>query len=180
MDAAEIVISERGITGASISEIAAAAGVAVGTVYNHFADRDALVRALFRERRAPIAPMIRAAAEVHAGSFEAELRRFVRRVLEILEQHARFVRIAFEAAAARSRDPSSRATSVLVELRKAVEVVVARGFPRALDARFSAALAPILVGAIRAVVLEELAGAGQFLRHADVLVDIVLDGSRRR
>lgn len=179
VDAAELVISKRGLADASMAEIAATAGVAVGTVYNHYADRDALVAALFRARRAAIVPAIREAAEVRAGSFEAELRRFVRRVLEILEQHRAFVRIVFEARAGGIHDRSSRTTTVHSALRGVTEAVLARGH-RAIDARTRTVHAPMLVGAIRAVVLEELGAGGNFSSHADALVDVFLDGARRR
>ena len=53
LDAAEAVIADKGIAGASIAAIAARAGVAVGTLYNYFPDRDGVVEALFQARRAP-------------------------------------------------------------------------------------------------------------------------------
>ena len=50
LDAAEEVFGERGID-ASMELIAARAGVAVGTLYNHFANREALINALMQARR---------------------------------------------------------------------------------------------------------------------------------
>lgn len=172
------MISQRGLADASIAEIAATAGVAVGTVYNYYADRDALVAALFRARREAIVPSIREAAEVRTGSFEAELRRFVRRVLEVLEQHRTFVRIVFEARTGGTGDRSRTAT-VHGALRDAADAVLARGH-RAVDPHARTIHAPVLVGAIRAVVFEELGTGGDFARHADALVDVFLDGVRRR
>lgn len=173
------MISQRGLADASIAEIAATAGVAVGTVYNYYADRDALVAALFRARREAIVPSIREAAEVRAGSFEAELRRFVRRVLEVLEQHRTFVRIAFEARTGGGTGDRSRTPTVLSALRDAADAVLARGH-RAVEPHARTIHAPVLVGAIRAVVFEELGAGGDFSRHADALVDVFLDGVRRR
>jgi AcrR family transcriptional regulator len=50
LDAAARVIRERGITGATIREIARAAGVAEGSVYNHFRDKNELITAVHLER----------------------------------------------------------------------------------------------------------------------------------
>jgi AcrR family transcriptional regulator len=47
LEAAAIVFAERGLD-ATLDEVAAAAGVGVGTVYRRFPDKDALVGALFQ------------------------------------------------------------------------------------------------------------------------------------
>lgn len=46
LDAVEDILLERGLDGASIASIAERAGVAVGTLYNYFPDRDAMIQAL--------------------------------------------------------------------------------------------------------------------------------------
>jgi len=51
LDAAEQVFSERGLD-ARLEDIATQAGVAVGTLYNYFADRQALVEAMLETHRA--------------------------------------------------------------------------------------------------------------------------------
>jgi AcrR family transcriptional regulator len=52
--AAEAVFSERG-TSASTGEVAARAGVAVGTVFRHFPTKDALLRAMMKDLLARLA-----------------------------------------------------------------------------------------------------------------------------
>jgi AcrR family transcriptional regulator len=47
--AARDVVRESGLTGAAIAAVAARAGVAVGTVYRHFASRDDLIAQIVRE-----------------------------------------------------------------------------------------------------------------------------------
>src|SRR5512138_2747814 len=49
--AAEEVFAEDGLHAARMERIASRAGVAVGTLYNHFADKEALLAALARSRR---------------------------------------------------------------------------------------------------------------------------------
>jgi AcrR family transcriptional regulator len=48
--AAEEVFAEQGLHSAHVGHIARRAGVAVGTLYNYYKDRDALLAALLRER----------------------------------------------------------------------------------------------------------------------------------
>src|SRR5678815_4687693 len=83
--------------GAGLLPIAKRAGVAVGTLYNYFADREALIRALFESRRARLRPQLLAvvAASSELG-FEARLRRFVTDLLAVFEQHRRFFKVAIE------------------------------------------------------------------------------------
>ncbi|KAA0024311.1 TetR/AcrR family transcriptional regulator [Antrihabitans cavernicola] len=46
--AATTLLAERGYQGLSMASVAAAAGIATGSVYSHFADKSALVTAIFR------------------------------------------------------------------------------------------------------------------------------------
>ena len=68
IDGAIATIAERGLQGASIKEIASAAGVANGTFYNHFEDRDQILReaaaAVAKELTDDVARMV---ADVHDG-----------------------------------------------------------------------------------------------------------------
>ena len=44
------LIAEGGFHGAPAAQIAARAGIGVGTIYRHFSDKDALIHALFQEQ----------------------------------------------------------------------------------------------------------------------------------
>src|SRR5689334_19567729 len=97
LDAAEELIARNGLHAAALVQIAKRAGVAVGTLYNYFTDRDALIRGLFESRRATLRPRLLAASS--AGSelaFEPRLRRFVRDVLAAFEAHRSFLKVAIE------------------------------------------------------------------------------------
>ena len=63
LEAASTVFAERGLD-VSLDEIAAAAGVGVGTVYRRFADKDALIDALFEQKIEEVAGVARAALEI--------------------------------------------------------------------------------------------------------------------
>jgi AcrR family transcriptional regulator len=61
--AAAEVFAERGL-GVSLDDIAAAAGVGVGTVYRRFPDKDALIEALFEQKIRGIEELARRALEM--------------------------------------------------------------------------------------------------------------------
>lgn len=63
LDAAREVFAARGLD-ASLDEVAAHAGVGVGTVYRRFADKGELIDALFEDRVAEVATAARQALEV--------------------------------------------------------------------------------------------------------------------
>jgi AcrR family transcriptional regulator len=76
LDAAARIIREQSITGATIREIARAAGVAEGSVYNHFRDKSELITATHVERLTAVrlsAAVHRLAAQVGQGSVAANL-----------------------------------------------------------------------------------------------------------
>ena len=73
--AAEQVLGEQGF-GARMEDIAERAGVSVGTLYNHFEDRTALLRELLRLRREDlVARLDETLAEVRGRPFRAQLER---------------------------------------------------------------------------------------------------------
>lgn len=188
LDAAEEIIAERGIHQASMSEIAARAGVAVGTVYNHFADRDSLLRALFRARRAIISPeIVRLAETRRAAGFEDRMRGLVGDVLELLERHRRFVVVALEAEQI-GHEPASggSARPVMTALRTATSEIFEAGVAAGQILLTGAAgqaraadidrLVRLLLGAMRGLLRYRLEAGGPFTDDADLLVDVLLRG----
>ena len=63
LDAAEELIVEKGVDGASIAEIAKRAGSSVGAFYHHFKDKKALYYAVFHRMTKTIADLNRQAAD---------------------------------------------------------------------------------------------------------------------
>jgi AcrR family transcriptional regulator len=74
-----------------MNEIATRAGVAVGTLYNHFKDRDALLTALLEARRAGLlAVMDEFLEQPSSGNFSRDLEELMRRMGGYFDQHRRF------------------------------------------------------------------------------------------
>ncbi|HEY8143538.1 MAG TPA: helix-turn-helix domain-containing protein [Kofleriaceae bacterium] len=179
LDAAEEIIAERGVYQAAMSEIAARAGVAVGTVYNHFADRDSLLRELFRARRALISPEIVRLAEAHRSEpFEPRLRGLVADVLALLERHRRFVKVALEAEQIQREPTGGPARPVMTSLQAATAEVLAAG---AAGGRVRAGdvdrLVRLLLGSMRGMLRYRLDAGGPFTDDADLVVDVFLRGA---
>jgi AcrR family transcriptional regulator len=122
LDAAQTVF-EKGIARARMEDIAAEAGVAVGTLYNHFADRRSLLDALVDARQAEFREAMDAVVSGASGEpFARRLERYFQAALGLLERHHAFLSAAWEDEAARSRDFSKR--SALRELRSHAETLV--------------------------------------------------------
>jgi AcrR family transcriptional regulator len=122
--AAESVFIEQGLVGASMSQIAERAGVAVGTLYNRFKDREALLQALLAQRRAELLEEIEAAVQRGGAlGLRQRLTEVVRTVLLQCEQHRPFLRLVL--ASEWAHGPSKEA--MLRGLRERLGEVLAAG-----------------------------------------------------
>jgi AcrR family transcriptional regulator len=98
VDAAESVGASGGLGAMTLQAIAHEAGIAVGTIYNYFVDRNELIEALFARRREELYLAVDDAVKKHASaSFEAQLDTFVRAVLRYFDTRRTFLRLALEA-----------------------------------------------------------------------------------
>lgn len=178
LEAAEDLIAAKGIQGAPLAQIAKKAGVAVGTLYNYFADRDSLIRALFEMRRTTLHPQLRAAvAKAPELPFEDRLRAFVRDVFAVLDAHRKFIKVALETEHIKKLAPSSTPN----DLQAAVTELVSIGIKEKVLAASARELVPIaLSGALKALVMKRIAdNAPLETREADALVTLFLDGARK-
>jgi AcrR family transcriptional regulator len=172
LDAAEELIAARGLHGAALAQIARRAGVAVGTLYNYFTDREALVRALFETRRETLYPRLQLViASGKRLPFEPRLRGFVRGVLEAFDAHRRFIKVALEAEHLKA--PSTTASDLQVAIDDIMRAGVAE---RIIDRDRGVVASFVLAGAIRSVVHRRTAEGSPFVDDADTLVELFLHG----
>src|ERR1700733_5917390 len=90
LDAAEGVFAERGFHGARIQDIAERARIAVGKVYNHFADKDEVLSALLEERTEGLLAQVRDGGDDPKG-FRARLGAPGGRILVYVAGHRRYL-----------------------------------------------------------------------------------------
>ena len=173
LDAVEALAVERGVDATSIAAIAERAGVAVGTLYNYFPDREGMFIALFRARRAEIAPRIAAAATAAAElPFEERLRAFMRGANAAFDDKRAFIQLAITMDATRLI-PND--TSLLEQIQQHVhDILSAAAATGAFSASRVDAYMHVLIGAMRGLKNAQVAADEVF--DADFLVDTFLHG----
>jgi len=82
LDAALVVFLAEGYTAARMDDVAARAGVAKGTIYLHFTDKEALFRSLIQEEIGPVV----AGGESMAAAFEGSTRDLLRQLAGVLQR----------------------------------------------------------------------------------------------
>ncbi len=91
MDAATELFAARGVTSTSIDDIAAAAGIAKGSIYYNFESKAGLVEEIMARNSVLLADALRAATKDRAGT---ELRdELVRGLLRLVQEHAAAARV---------------------------------------------------------------------------------------
>jgi AcrR family transcriptional regulator len=177
LDAAEELIADRGLHAAALAQIARRAGVAVGTLYNYFADREALIAALFENRRGQLRPALHTVTLAGRElGFEPRLHQFVHDMLGVFEIHRRFIKVMIETEHLRLKSSTTGQ-----DLRKGVEEVVAAGVAEGVIDRGIADLFSLTVmAALKGVVLRRIGDGAPLLADAKPLVRLLLDGARTR
>ncbi|MFT3914799.1 MAG: helix-turn-helix domain-containing protein [Anaeromyxobacteraceae bacterium] len=178
LEAAEHVFGEEGFS-ARLDRVAARAGVAVGTLYNHFEDREALVGALSRARREALLARLDAALEAGQGKpFEAQLRSLLAAFGEHVRTHGRFLSRLAQAGEGPAR-AVPRGT-LLDALRARADVLVARGVEVGAlreDGRERFGLA--LVGLARTLLIQALVSGEDFAATEAAVAELFLRGAGR-
>ncbi len=176
LSAAEDVFADAGLHAAHMGEIAERAGVAVGTLYNHFADREALLAGLaearFKELIAEMDGALKASAE---QPFGPRVRALVVAMLTYYERHWKFMQIFLQGETGRYQ----RTFPTLVEamrhkmreVRIRVEKLVAQGVrEKALRPELSDLAPFFLIGMLRSLVMRRL--------HHDPSKGLVVEADR--
>ncbi len=186
LDAAEAVFAERGFHGARIQDIAARARIAVGTVYNHFADKDAVLAALLELRSEEMIALLQPRPG-DPKKFGPRLRARVTRVLSHVEAHRPFFAIAnehglFAGGAAPGARPGHRPLKRVEKFRAVFRTLVEEGIASGdLEPLPVDSLVRFLGGTIRAFVVSSLAEEGAGVEPlAATVVDLFLHGAAHR
>ena len=186
LEAAEDVFSQRGFHKARIQDIAARARMAVGTVYNHFGQKEDVLRALLEERVERILEEL--APRPHDPlAFEENLIARLTRMLEYNAQHRGFFTLASEhgllgSASAAAREvlgprPLRHVERFRRALREIVEEGALTGVLRTTDFDI---LARFFGGALRAVLQSADGETAPPEDQARLAVSLFLNGARRR
>lgn len=182
LEAAAAAFARDGAAYVRIEDIAAHAGIAVGTLYNYFHDRSALIGALLESRTFGLLDSLDAAADVDAP-FPERLGRFVRTLADHFEANQPLLSVLLGEERSRGRDArtASRRHStqqeVLVRAERLLAEGVRGGVLRDGDPWMYAAL---LVGMVRGMASSALTGHARLGDAAPEIVGVFLKGAGRR
>jgi AcrR family transcriptional regulator len=183
--AAEEVFADQGLHAAHMGDIAARAGVAVGTLYNHFKDREALLAGLLEARRHELLGRLDAAAR---GASDQPFRHRLRAVLAVMlnhkQDHRKFFHILMQGEVGRYHETFPSAGSVssetIREVFARVDKLMKQGVREGELRADIADLLPVLfVGIVRAFAIRALAlGADTDVAgETDRLLGFFLEGA---
>ena len=181
------VIARKGMSAATMQEIADEAGVAKGTLYLYFRDRDDLVEKTFESAMDELMVEIDRALETH-GSFEEKLRGVMTAKFAFFSRNRDFFRLYValrmpegDAGSQRrhQRKCEPRYRGRVEKLAAAVEQAIRRGEIRRVDPR---RLALFIIEGSNAVILERLSEPSPPADEVEVefVVSLLVDGVRKR
>jgi AcrR family transcriptional regulator len=177
LDAAEETFAAEGLHSARMNDIAARAGVAVGTLYNHFKDREALLEGLLAVRRQELLSHVDAASD-GPGEFRERLTRMMRGVFDYFAAHRRFFQVYMQDELAQRRAGHARpelARDLYARLEKLVRLGLREKALRREDAELYPAM---LLGVLKGVLLRDEYGRGPAQPvEASVVVRCFLEGA---
>ncbi len=155
--AAEEVFAADGIGRAKMESIASQAGVAVGTLYNYFEDREALLASLVGERRAELLRKLDAAiAAGRREPFEEALLAFLRTLFSHWTDHRELLRVILQADGA---GLVAGRGHLLDEVTRRADTLLRRGRSAGvLRADATGLQAVLLVGMVRNVLRRDASG----------------------
>jgi len=178
LDAAEAVIADRGLEGASTAAIASRAGVAVGTLYNYFPDRDSLIDSLFDARRAEILPRLQEAARAAAKlPAERRLRAYLNDVFAVYDEQRRFMQVVFavDPEPQRAHAAKGKKPIVLTTMTDALVHIL-----RPTSGKRSDEHAQMVLGAMKALVRWRVERGERFAGDGERVADTFLHGIAKR
>jgi len=178
------VIARKGIAAATMQDIAEEAGVAKGTIYLYFKDRDELVDTTFENSINQLHERIDSAMEPHA-TFEAKFRAALKTLFEFFRENREFFRLytaqRFPEGTPHQQRRQQRHCDRYRDRRRKMAGLLSdamdRGEIRRMD---SDRLALFLTEGTNAIVIERVMEENLPSEEQDVdlIVDVILDGIR--
>jgi AcrR family transcriptional regulator len=188
LEAAEDVFVQRGLAGTRMADVARASGLATGTLYNYFANRDALLASLIEQRSQELVVAVRAAAAGDRADARSTLERMVRAGFQHFESH-RALFAVLTAVGGISGKPVAGMPRRCMEAIRTYHDLFGAVLGDAVDAGLVRADVPIsvlvgfLTGALHGVVrtwIAEPGGASPLVDRAPAVVDLFLRGASTR
>lgn len=178
LDAAQDVFSDKGLHAASMNEIAGKAGVAVGTLYNHFADKETIIKELFAARKQEMLDMIDSSLAAHEPTFEAQLLRLVRATFDYYSKHIRFFRLLWADEPQPPMPTLASKPNMMALIHERYEKLMKRGLKeRALRPEGGAHYAVMLMALMRGVGICSVLSDGKKIPPPEFIVQQFLRGA---
>jgi AcrR family transcriptional regulator len=162
LEAAEEVFADAGLHAAHMGEIATRAGVSVGTLYNHFEDRESLLAGLFDARFSEmLAHMDAALRATNSRPFRERLRALVVAMLTYWERHRKFVHIFLQSETGRYQQTFPSVCGIMRakmrDVQQRVEKLTAQGVKeKAIRADLGDLPSFFLIGMMRSLVIRDV------------------------
>ena len=185
LTAAEEVFADQGLHAAHMDEIASRAGVSVGTLYNHFKDREALLAGLLEARRTDLLAQLDEVMRAAGGRSPIDkLRAMVETMLVHKSRHRKFLQILLQGEIGRYEHTFPSAShmpgATLREIHGRVEKVVRQGIKDgSLRADIEGVAPMILMGMVRSLAIRDAFRTthGDPVADAAELFDFFLKGA---
>lgn len=184
LEAAEEIFAERSFHAARIQDIATRARVGVGTVYNHFEQKEDVFRALIDERTEAMLATLAPAPGDPAG-FEAALLVRVTRLLEYVEQHRGLFQIVMSfgvsatVADESAKELCGKSVKRIERMRAAWREIVREGIAAGvLGGHDTDDLAAFLGGTVRSITFRQLMSNEPLVPRAPAITELFLGGAR--
>jgi AcrR family transcriptional regulator len=178
LTAAEDVFADAGVHAARMDAIAAQAGVSVGTLYNHFEDREALLAGLLAARRGELLAKIDSALrEAAKRPLRERLRGILGAFLYHCEAHRKFIRIVLQREVGLHSHAAGK-LDTMKEIHQRIAGEMKRGVKEeALRPELGDLGATFLLGMLRALIVRDVVlDAGDMGADLDRLLEAFFDG----
>jgi AcrR family transcriptional regulator len=181
LEAAERAIVEDGVEGASLASIARRAGVAVGTIYNYFGDRQELFYELFTQRKSDLVSNMDGGMKAAGNeAFTAQLETFAHLLLTHYDARREFMRVVLASEPLRLQmmcDKAGRVRSMNNELQARAEKIMRAGVREKKVREEDVELGAILfLSILRGILLARIEDKEKLAHSAPRAVEIFLNG----